>query len=107
MLCRHCAKPFVHQQCLRAHEEGCVEKLARHASRRKTGVLRPVADLAEVQVHSAASLNSGQGNLFRGQESKEMFFPKTIKFFPTPTDVSVVKEGWAFQGRIERKEGLK
>ncbi len=33
MLCRHCAKPFVRQQCFRAHEEGCVEKLASQAAR--------------------------------------------------------------------------
>ena len=38
MLCRHCAKPFVRQQCLRAHEEGCVEKLVNHTSSRKTVV---------------------------------------------------------------------
>jgi hypothetical protein len=31
-------------------------------------------------------------------ENKEMFFPTTIKFFPTPRDVSVVKEGWVWKG---------
>jgi hypothetical protein len=31
--------------------------------------------------------------LFRGQENKEKFFP-----FPTPTDVPVVKDGWAWKG---------
>ncbi len=71
-MCRHCAKPFVHQQCLRAHEEGCVEKLVSRASSRKTAVLLPSTDLAEDQVHSDASLSSGQGNLFRGQENKEL-----------------------------------
>jgi hypothetical protein len=50
-------------------------------------------DLTQDQVYSAASLNIGQGNVFRGQENKDLFFPKSIKFFPAPTDVSVVKEG--------------
>ncbi len=78
MVCRHCSKGFVCQQWFRSHEEG---------------VLRPVEDLVQDQVHSDASLRIGQGNLFRGQENKEMFFPTTITFFPTPRDVSVVKEG--------------
>ena len=105
MLCRHCAKTFVRKQCLRAHEDGCLEQLASRASKTKTAVLRPAADLAQDQVHSAASLSIGQGNFFRGQESKDMFFPKTIKFFPTPTDVPVVKEGWACKGVAGVKGG--
>ena len=84
MVCRHCSKGFVSQQWFRSHEEGCVEQLASRASNRKTAVLRPAADLAQDQVHSAASLSIGQGNLFRGEENKEMFFPTTITFFPTP-----------------------
>jgi hypothetical protein len=63
------------------------------------------ADLAQDQVHSAASLSIGQGNLFRGQENKEMFFPTTITFFPTPPDVPVVKEGWAYKGATGVKGG--
>ena len=43
--------------------------------------------------------------MFRGQENKEMFFPKTIKFFPTPTHVPVVKEGWACKGVAGVKGG--
>jgi hypothetical protein len=62
---------------------------------RKTDVLCPAPDLAQDQVYSTVSLNIGQGIFFRGQQNKELFFPKTIKFFPTPTDVSVVKEGWS------------
>jgi hypothetical protein len=50
-------------------------------------------------------LSIGQGNSFRGQENKEIFFPKTIKFFPTPTDVPVVKEGWACKGASGVKGG--
>jgi len=65
MLCRHCGKVFVRQQCLCAHEDGCLEQLASHTSKRKTAVLRPAADLAQDQVHSAASLSIGQGNVFR------------------------------------------
>ena len=98
MLCRHCDRAFVRQQCLCAHKDDCVEQLASHVSKRKTAVLRPAADLPQDQVHSVASLSIGQGNLFRGQESKEMFFPKTIKFFPRPAHVTVVKEGWACKG---------
>jgi hypothetical protein len=75
VMCRHCDRSFVLQERLCAHEDGCVEQLASRASKRKTAVLRPAADLAQDQVHSAASLNIGQGNLFRGQVSKEMFFP--------------------------------
>ena len=45
-----------------------------------------------------ASLSIGQGNVFRGEENKEMFSPKTIKFFSSPPDVSVVKEGWSCKG---------
>ncbi len=90
---------------LRAHEDGCLEQLASRGSKRKTTMLRPAADLAQDQVHSAVSLSIGQGNLFRGQENKEMFFPKTIKFFPTPTDVSVAKEGWACKGVVGVKGG--
>ena len=70
MLCRHCGKVFVRQQCLRAHEDGCLEQLASRASKRKTAVLRSAADLAEDQVHSAASLSIGQGNLFRGKRTR-------------------------------------
>jgi len=105
MLCRHCGKVFVRQQCLRAHEDGCLEKQASRANNRKTAVLRPAAELAQDQVHSAASLSIGQGNSFRGQENKEIFFPKTINFFPTPTDVPVVKEGWACKGASGVKGG--
>ena len=105
MVCRHCSKGFVRQQWFRSHEEGCVEQLASRASNRKTAVLRPAADLAQDQVHSAASLSIGQGNLFRGQENKEMFFPTTIKFFQTPRDVPVVKEGWACKGASGVKRG--
>ena len=68
--------------------------------------MRPVADLAQDQVYSTASLSIGQGNLFRGQENKEMFFPTTITFFPTPSDVPVVKEGWAFKGTAGVKGGV-
>jgi hypothetical protein len=32
-------------------------------------------------------------------------FPKTIKFFPTPTDVPVVKEGWVWKGVTGVKGG--
>jgi hypothetical protein len=51
------------------------------------------------------SLSIGQGNLFRGQENKEMFFPTTIKFFPTPRDVPVVNEGWVCKGTSGVKGG--
>ncbi len=44
MLCRHCGKVFERQQCLRAHEDGCLEKQASRANNRKTVVLRPAAD---------------------------------------------------------------
>ena len=98
MVCRHCSKGFVRQQWFRSHEEGCVEQLVSHTSNRKTVVLSPAADLGQDQVHSAASLSIGQGNLFRGEENKEMFFPTTITFFPTPRDVPVVKEGWTRKG---------
>jgi hypothetical protein len=87
MLCQNCSQPFVRQKCFRAHEDRCVEQSAGRATKRKTVVLRPAADLAQDQVHSAASLSIGQGNLCGGQENKEMFFPTTIKFFPTPRDV--------------------
>jgi hypothetical protein len=50
-------------------------------------------------------LSIGQGNFFRGQENKEMFFPTTIKFFQTPRDVPVVKEGWACKGASGVKGG--
>ncbi len=63
-------------------------------------------DLVQDQVYSAASLRIGQGNLFRGQENKEMFFPTTITFFPTPRDVSVVKEGWVCKGTVGVKGGV-
>ena len=43
-------------------------------------------------------MSIGQGNVFRGQENKDLFFPKTIKFFPQPPDVPVVKEGWSCKG---------
>ncbi len=75
------------------------------ASKRKTAILRPAADLAQDQVHSAASLSIRQGNVFRGQENKELYFPKTIKFFPSTRDMSVVKEGWACKGVVGVKGG--
>ena len=106
MLCRHCEKAFVREQCFRTHEDCCLEQLDSRASKRKTAVLRSAADLAQDQVHSAASLSIGQGNVFRGQENKDLFFPKTIKFFPQPPDVTVVKEGWSFKGVTGVKGGV-
>ena len=106
MLCRNCARPFEREKCLRKHEQVCHEQLASCEKKRKTAVLRPAADLAQDQVHSAASLSIGQGNVFRGQENKEMFFPKTIKFFPAPPDVPVVQEGWACTGVTGVKGGV-
>jgi hypothetical protein len=50
MLYRHCDRAFVHQQRLRAHEDGCVEQWTSRASTRKTVVLHPAADLAQDQV---------------------------------------------------------
>ena len=82
------------EQWLRAHEQVCDEQLASRASKRKTAVLRPAADLAQDQVHSDASLSIGQDNVFRGQENKDLYFPKKIQFFAAPRDVPVVKEGW-------------
>ena len=93
------------QEWFREHEDRCVEQSTIHASKRKTAVLCQEEDLSQDQVHSAASLSIGQWNLFRGQESKEMFFPTTIKFFPTPQDVSVVKEGWVSKGESGVKGG--
>ena len=61
-------------------------------------MLSPETDLVKDQVHSDSSLSIGQGTGFRGQENKDLFFPKTIKFFPQPPDVTVVKEGWACKG---------
>ncbi len=53
--------------------DGCVEKLVSHVSKRKTVVLSPVADLAQDQVNSVACLSIGQGNVFRGQENKDLY----------------------------------
>jgi hypothetical protein len=108
VVCSYLAQPYPHT--LRTITAvGVLYKAAvgasTRATKRKTSVLRPVADLAQDQVHSAACLSIGQGNLFRGQENKEMFFPKTIKFFPTPTHVPVVKEGWACKGVTGVKGG--
>jgi hypothetical protein len=97
--------PFVRQQGFRAHEDRCVEQLASRASKRKTAVLHPAADLAQDQVHSAASLSIGQGNVFRGQENKDLYFPKQIQFFLAPRDVPIVKEGWACKGVARMKGG--
>ena len=105
MMCQNCARPFECEKCLRKHGHVCQEQLTSHASNRKTVVLCPVADLAQDQVHSAESLSIGQGNGFRGQENKDLFFPKTIKFFPAPTDVPVVKEGWTCKGVAGVKGG--
>ena len=105
MLCQYCSQSFVRQQYFRAHEDRCVEQSAIRASKRKTAPLRPAALLAQDQVHSAASLSIGQGNFFRGQENKEMFFPTTIKFYPSPPDVPVVKEGWSYKGASGVKGG--
>jgi hypothetical protein len=44
--------------------------------------------------------------VFRGQENKDLFFPKTIKFFPQPPDVTVVKEGWVCKGVTGVKGGV-
>ncbi len=76
MLCRHCDRPFVCQQRLSGHEDGCVEQLVSHESKRKTTVLRPVVDLGKDQVYSDTSLSIGQDNVFRGQENKDLYFPK-------------------------------
>jgi hypothetical protein len=99
MLCRNCVNPFMSQKrCSRSHEQVSVEQFAIRASKRETVVLRPAEDLAQDQVHSAASLNIGQGNVFRGQDNRDLFFPKTMKFFPAPRDVPVVKEVWVCKG---------
>ena len=90
---------------MREHEHVCHEQLVSRASNRKTVVLCPVEDLVQDKVYSAASLSIGQGNGFRGQENKDLFFPKTIKFFPVPTDVPVVKEEWTYKGVAGVKVG--
>ena len=51
-------------------------------------------------------MNIGQGNVFRGKENKDLFFLKTIKFFPEPSDVSGVKEGWVCKGVTGVKGGV-
>ncbi len=105
MLCQYCSQSFVRQEWFRTHEDRCVEQSVIRTSKRKTAPLRPAALLAQDQVHSAASLSIGQGNFFRGQENKEMFFPTTIKFYPSPPDVPVVKEGWTCKGESGVKGG--
>jgi hypothetical protein len=89
---------------LKAQREETAKDTAARTDAEST-VLRPAADLAQDQVYSAASLSIGQGNFFRGQENKEMFFPTSITFFPTPPDVPVVKEGWACKGAAGVKGG--
>jgi hypothetical protein len=49
-------------------------------------------------VHSAASLSIGEGNVSRGQDNKDLFFPKPIHDFDLPPEVPVVVEGWAPKG---------
>ena len=73
MIYRICTRPFECEKCLLKHEQVCHEQLTSCERKRKTTVLCPVADLAQDQVHSVASLSIGQGNVFRGQENKEMF----------------------------------
>jgi hypothetical protein len=80
-------------------------QLTSRASKRKTTSLRPAADLPRDQVHSDASLSFGQVNVFRGQESKDLYFPKQMQFFPSPRDVPVVKERWACKGVTGVKGG--
>jgi hypothetical protein len=43
--------------------------------------------------------------VFRGQENKELYFPKTIKFFPSTRYIPVVKEGWSCKGVVGVKGG--
>ncbi len=85
---------------------GGLFRLVSHDSNRKTVVFRPTEDLAQDQVNSDGSLRIGQGNLFRGQENKEMLFPTTITFFPTPRDVTVVKEEGEWKGEVGVKGGV-
>ncbi len=106
MLCRNGERPFEREKSFRKHEQVCHEQLTSCERKRKTVVLRPAVDLAQDQVYSAASLSIGQGNVFRGQENKEMFFPKTIKFFPASPDVPVVQEGWVCKGVTGVKGGV-
>ena len=81
MLCRHCDRAFVRQQCLCAHEDGCVEQLASRASKRKTAVLRPAADLPQDQVHSVASLSIGQGICSGGKRARRCSSPRLSNSF--------------------------
>jgi hypothetical protein len=64
------------QQSFRGHEDGCVEQLVNHTSKRKTTVLRPVVDLGQDQVYSDASLSIGQDNVFRTQQNKDLYFQR-------------------------------
>ena len=85
-----------HEKCIREGVKQIGGSVLNATECVATTVLRPPVDHAQDQVYSAANLSIRQGNVFRGQENKDLFFPKTIKFFPTPPDVSesVVKKGW-------------
>jgi hypothetical protein len=96
MLCRNCARPFEREKCLRKHEQVCHEQLASFERKRKTAVLRPAAALAQDQVHSAASLSIGQGNVFRGD-----VFPQDYQILSSTTRcaccqgrMGVQRRGW-------------
>ncbi len=56
-------------------------------------------------MHLATSLSIGHGNVFRGKENKDLYFPNQIQFFPSPRDVPVVKEGWEWKGITGVKDG--
>ena len=95
------------QKCLCTHEQVCDEQWTIHASERLTDVLCPVVDLDQDQVFSTVSLSIGQGNVFIEKENKDLFFPKTIEFFPVLRDVPVVKTGWECKGVTKGVAGVK
>ena len=103
--CTLCGKPFTRLAYLAEHEKVCALQQAAKESNRLTAVLRPAADISRDKVHTAASFNVGEGIVSRGEENRELFFPKPIHTFPLPTNVPVVKEGWAPKGVAGAKKG--
>ena len=92
--CAHCGKRFVRVKRFEAHVRTC-EKQQGLAQR---PALRPAAVIAADTVHSAESVRIGVGNSCKGQDNRELFFPKKLHMFPLPSPAVQTKQGWAMKG---------
>ena len=92
------SRTFIRAKCLATHVLKCQENLVARADKQTNKPLRPASEIAQDRVHSAASLCIGKGNELKGQDNRELFFPKPLHMYDAPDGFVLPKEGYARKG---------